>query len=192
MIAAAIVCAAALSHAASCSWAAGEIYFDGKGTTVNAGENMPDDYTVNGYLFTGLSAADYAILSAGEDASKIWGMFDAATGKLSVTGGSTYTGEMAQNEFGDIGWSDTEGTQGVREYAAVILTYTDANGDLYYSANTVTGEPGQKGLLIDTAAAGWGESAGGTATTWQAAPEPTSGLLLLLGVAGLALRRRRA
>ncbi len=27
---------------------------------------------------------------------------------------------------------------------------------------------------------------------WQAVPEPTSGLLLLLGVAGLALRRKRA
>ena len=27
---------------------------------------------------------------------------------------------------------------------------------------------------------------------WSSVPEPTSGLLLLLGVAGLALRRRRA
>ena len=30
------------------------------------------------------------------------------------------------------------------------------------------------------------------AAAWQAVPEPTSGLLLLLGVAGLALRRKRA
>ena len=29
-------------------------------------------------------------------------------------------------------------------------------------------------------------------TTWQAVPEPTSGLLMLVGLAGLALRRRRA
>ena len=28
--------------------------------------------------------------------------------------------------------------------------------------------------------------------SWNAVPEPTSGLLLLIGVAGLALRRRRA
>ena len=32
----------------------------------------------------------------------------------------------------------------------------------------------------------------GAAISWTAAPEPTSGLLLLLGVAGLALKRKRA
>ena len=31
-----------------------------------------------------------------------------------------------------------------------------------------------------------------TAGNWQSVPEPTSGLLMLLGMAGLALRRRRA
>ena len=31
-----------------------------------------------------------------------------------------------------------------------------------------------------------------TASNWQAVPEPTSGLLLLLGMAGLALKRKRA
>jgi hypothetical protein len=31
-----------------------------------------------------------------------------------------------------------------------------------------------------------------SASGWQNVPEPTSGLLLLMGVAGLALRRRRA
>ena len=32
----------------------------------------------------------------------------------------------------------------------------------------------------------------GSEGSWQSVPEPTSGLLLLLGVAGLALRRKRA
>ena len=33
---------------------------------------------------------------------------------------------------------------------------------------------------------------GGSGVAWTAVPEPTSGLLLLLGVAGLALKRKRA
>ena len=36
------------------------------------------------------------------------------------------------------------------------------------------------------------QSATQNASNWQSVPEPTSGLLMLLGMAGLALRRRRA
>ena len=50
---------------------------------------------------------------------------------------------------------------------------------------TLTWEAGAYGGLAGTETAG-------AKGAWQAVPEPTSGLLMLLGFAGLALRRRRA
>ena len=51
--------------------------------------------------------------------------------------------------------------------------------------DTFTWAAGTYGGLAGTATAG-------SAGAWSAVPEPTSGMLLLLGKAGLALRRRRA
>ena len=50
------------------------------------------------------------------------------------------------------------------------------------------------GADVGDAGLAWGNMATATqsASNWAAVPEPTSGLLMLLGMAGLALRRRRA
>ena len=58
-----------------------------------------------------------------------------------------------------------------------LLSYSDAAQYLATLGGTGSG----------SAAGAWGTS---TSFTTQAIPEPTSGLLLLLGVAGLALRRK--
>ena len=55
-------------------------------------------------------------------------------------------------------------------------------------------------IITDIKSAAWTSSTGAKTlafgsqanATWQAVPEPTSGLLMLVGLAGLALRRRRA
>ena len=70
----------------------------------------------------------------------------------------------------------------------LVLNNTDASAATYYmtAADTkATKTVSAAGLISPT----FGSQA---SNSWTAIPEPTSGLLMLLGVAGLALRRRRA
>ncbi len=79
-------------------------------------------------------------------------------------------------------------------FAVVFDTYssteTIANAGYYYKTGTVTqntfdptgSDPATTAVFTATQMTG----------TWTAVPEPTSGLMLLLGMAGLALKRKRA
>ena len=84
-------------------------------------------------------------------------------------------------------------------YGVVIYTAYDSKdkvdgaftGDQYFIANmgTATFDADATITLGNMATQLNGN---GGALSWQAVPEPTSGLLMLVGLAGLALRRRRA
>ena len=78
-------------------------------------------------------------------------------------------------------------------YAALIATIGTGDDMKYYAekASVTTGDDGNGGYT--TFGAGHLDSAAVAATGWQSAavPEPTSGLLMLVGLAGLALRRGR-
>ena len=139
IIAAAIVCAAVVSHAAAFSW---------------EGFDIVD---IKGDAFTG-SATLYCV-----ELPSI-----TATGDIDA-------GELVGSDFS----SD--------------LFVADTNYNFYFTAADAAGNTYKSETVLAKAwAVGTGSVSFEGNGTWTAAPEPTSGLLLLLGVAGLALKRKRA
>ena len=189
MIAAAIVCAAALSQAATVNWMSGALYAPvdangtkGSGTDAKAKGGMAYffDLTDNATLYNKWAAMSYADASA--DIWKTYGgenLPSTADGTISAMGINTKS-QTVDNSSG-------------MHYAALIYTYTDADDNDWYIANigkaNVTGSGTVQAQGLGTI---FGGTAGGAIGAWTAVPEPTSGLLLLLGVAGLALKRKRA
>lgn len=133
-------------------------------------------------------AWDYAMLKY-VDSSDNWGI-DAAAGGTAVTttkwsdDGSTFAGGRVDSSFdGETVYSTF--TEGKNYYIA-----------LYNSDNKLVG---YSSLLEDVSQfraaseniASWAGVNTATGGSWTAAPEPTSGVLLLLGAAVLGLRRRK-
>ena len=171
MVALAAVAVAATVQAASAVWNSGTL------TMPSGGEAGSGDVT--GYLFV-LTATEYAALTSSQD------VIDKYSTKL----GDAYQ-SAASGVTGTIKLTDNSKAYAKDEtsYTAIIYVAHD-NGVDYFKGNygEVTFTSTSNKTVANMASTG----GHGATANWAAAPEPTSGLLLLLGVAGLALRRKRA
>ena len=175
MMAVAIVCAAVAAQGASISWSNSAT----SKITDLTGADMSNTY----YTSLIVSLVD----SKGTTVSSMTAI--GMTAGVLTGSGMTYTYKYIEDGVGDYENGDTftilakmtvDGTDYEMTVGSFAIAATDNTGK-----DTFTWASGNYGGLADTPTVGkWSAAA--------AVPEPTSGLLLALGLCGLALKRKRA
>ena len=194
MIAAAVASAALFANAANIRWGDSEVCgLDGE-TAVGANE-------VTQYAFYfGENDAAYTFMTGyadnnGIDAAMKYMYDNYKDGTLTIDGVEYDVQNAAgvkTDKDGAVMSANEAATSNTSQYFASIFEYdTDLDGKAdYFMANVGEFDFKTKDKFVDGMATDWALDDGGM--TWQSVPEPTSGLLLLIGVGALALRRRRA
>lgn len=176
MIALAIATIAVCSHAATTKWGLGSSKASFNGTALGA-------YAVQLYIVGVNDAADALYDTRNTMSGAGAGRMTAGIGSQSAV----YTDTVAGGPM------TIDGVDAGREFY-IKLIYTDGGKNYEYISSAVasTGLSSKSqgsvtftfnDRIIESGTDGW---------VAQSVPEPTSGLLLLLGVAGIALKRRRA
>ncbi|MBQ8125931.1 MAG: PEP-CTERM sorting domain-containing protein [Kiritimatiellae bacterium] len=198
MLAVAAIGVSAIASAASVNWASGAIQTPTSATDGTlSGDKLTtaSGYNVTMYVWESL-ASDAVSYSSG-DLFK-WYQDGALSTKdpfgsetpISALSKTPTTGASATTVT--VNGTVAPASDGTSVYAAVLFVLEDATtGDAKWYMENAASKASAKSVVNQSNLA---LKIGGTgaATSWTAVPEPTSGLLLLLGMAGLALKRKRA
>ena len=188
MIACVAVAMAAVAQAASINWTISNIYSPADSTAKVAVGSMSAWLFVTANstdVTTGIPVTTLAAVQAVLDSGDLTGLTSLASAHANNSAAGMFTGATGLTGF----------SSGTLTAFAVVVDSTDlASAENYFLASggaektaTFTSATGVKMF-------GWGDQTSYPqgAGKWTAVPEPTSGLLLLLGMAGLALRRKVA
>jgi hypothetical protein len=187
MIAAAIVCAAAFAQAATISWGSGAIYL--------AGADLNDSTTRAG---TGAKVVTMLVYEFATKAA-----YDAASSMTAAQVYDTYYGKTVEGVTKIVEKNSTGAGAVTQSTVAADSSGIHYAAVLFVDASEARVPDGKDAIVkstfttVDVAGSGTYSApnlATSAGTVWTAVPvpEPTSGLLLLLGVAGMALKRKRA
>lgn len=180
---AAVACAISL-QASTVKWNVNSIYGvndAGAGQTASSSRPAAGDYYVLCMLASEMSLADAQTAISKNDIASI-------AAKATYQGKTTGTGAYSSAIY-DGGWNGGDKV----ELYAVVLNASSVDAATYAVASTaVASYTFNDGAEDKTLALNMKTATQGTWSAVSSVPEPTSGLLMLLGMAGLALRRKRA
>ena len=188
MIAMAVAMAAALTQAATVSWSVNGL-LDGNGNEMTSGAGYV--FCTKGDKATTVDAVTAAL--AGKSAAEV-------KSYLQSNSLTALKGTIDSSKPGYIGVSGVDiaesgvpaGTTGVKIFAVIVDDDSFGDNTHYIVSTASSNVKTPAATTSNNAGFSISNSASLNPSNWTAAPEPTSGLLLLLGIAGLALKRKRA
>ena len=181
MVLAAAAMIAGFASAAQVQWSFTGVTQDGAGTAYNGYTAYLCDASV-------YSASALAADLANGDFSKL-----STAGFVQATAGTVQQGTTAYAKIdATYKGGDYAAGNNFTFYTLVLNGAGDAATEFTISADVTKAAPETGYMAMSYTNLSAGAQTAWTAVSTSDVPEPTSGLLLLLGVAGLALRRRRA